>query len=100
MTAAVIVSVLMTVVMAATPILLAAQGELVAEKAGVLNLGVEGMMLLGAVAGFAVASTSGSAALGLAAAAAAGVVASLIFVHTALVPIESNRIESNRRNAW
>jgi general nucleoside transport system permease protein len=38
---------------AATPILLAAIGELVVEKAGVLNLGVEGMMITGAVTGFA-----------------------------------------------
>ena len=36
-----------------TPLLLAAAGELVAERAGVLNLGVEGMMLIGAVTGFA-----------------------------------------------
>ena len=37
-----------------TPILLAAMGELVVEKSGVINLGVEGMMLIGAVVGFAV----------------------------------------------
>ena len=40
---------------AATPILLAAIGELVVEKAGVLNLGVEGMMIVGAISGFAIA---------------------------------------------
>jgi hypothetical protein len=59
----------MTLVAASTPILLAALGELVVEKAGVLNLGVEGMMLCGAVAGFAVAFSTGSTALGLVAAA-------------------------------
>ncbi|GAB4286557.1 MAG: ABC transporter permease [Roseovarius sp.] len=57
---------------AATPILLAAIGELVAERAGVLNLGVEGMMIVGAIAGFATAVHSGSPMLGFLAAAAAG----------------------------
>ena len=42
-------------------------GELVAEKAGVLNLGVEGMMIVGAIAGFAVAVETGSPWLGFAA---------------------------------
>ncbi|HEY3451507.1 MAG TPA: ABC transporter permease [Myxococcales bacterium] len=55
-----------------TPILLAAVGELLAERAGVLNLGVEGMMLLGAAVGYAVAHATGSLLLGLAAAMAAG----------------------------
>ncbi len=45
---------LITVVGVTTPILLAATGELVVEKSGVLNLGLEGMMLIGAVTGFAV----------------------------------------------
>ena len=57
---------------AATPILLAAIGELVVEKAGVLNLGVEGMMILGAVAGFIVAVQTGNPALGFVSAAVAG----------------------------
>ncbi len=57
-----------TAVAAGTPILLAGLGELLAEKAGVLNLGVEGMMLVGALAGFAVAHGSGSAWMGAAAA--------------------------------
>lgn len=68
-----------SVVAASTPLLIAASGELVAEKSGVLNLGVEGMMLVGAIAGFATAHNTGSAALGVAAAALAGMVIAMIF---------------------
>ena len=56
-----IIDALVTVVGVTTPILLAATGELVVEKSGVLNLGVEGMMLIGAVTGFAVALTLATA---------------------------------------
>lgn len=79
MTAAILVSIFMTLAAAATPILLAGLGELVTEKAGVLNLGVEGMMLCGAVAGFAVAYSTGSVPLGFLAATLAGVAAAMIF---------------------
>ena len=65
-------AVVLTIVTASTPLLLAALGELVTERAGVLNLGVEGMMVMGAVAGFAVALTTGSPTLGALAAALAG----------------------------
>ncbi|MBP5855541.1 ABC transporter permease [Marivibrio halodurans] len=64
--------ILMSVVAAATPLLFAGLGELVTEKAGVLNLGVEGMMLMGAVIGFAVTAVTGTAFLGIPAAALAG----------------------------
>ncbi len=74
-----IVATTVSVMSAATPLLLAANGELVAEKAGVLNLGVEGMMLVGAVSGFAVALTTGSATLGILAAALAGGLLALLF---------------------
>ena len=70
---------ILTIITAATPLLLAAQGQLVAERSGVLNLGVEGMMVMGAVAGFAVANLTGSLSLGIAAAILAGVMMSLIF---------------------
>ncbi|WP_372893605.1 ABC transporter permease [Rhodosalinus sp.] len=68
-----------SLMVSSTPILLAALGEMVVERAGVLNLGVEGMMITGAVAGFAVAINSGSPALGFLGAAAAGAALSLAF---------------------
>ncbi|WP_407672540.1 ABC transporter permease [Pararhodospirillum oryzae] len=64
---------------AATPLALAATGELVTEKAGVLNLGVEGMMLMGAVSAFAVTVATGSPVLGLGAAIGAGMLMGLVF---------------------
>lgn len=64
---------------ASTPVLLAATGELVAERAGVLNLGVEGMMILGAVGGFAVAVSTQNAYLGFLAGAVCGAVLALLF---------------------
>ena len=79
MSAEITIAILMTVVGASTPVLLAALGELVVEKSGVLNLGIECMMLVGAVTGFAVAATTGSAALGAVVAMAAAAAASLIF---------------------
>ena len=71
--------ILLTVVSAATPLLLAATGELVVEKSGILNLGVEGMMLVGAVSAFIAMLTTGSWALGIFAGAAAGVIMSMLF---------------------
>ncbi|QFS84207.1 Branched-chain amino acid transport system / permease component [Roseivivax sp. THAF40] len=68
-----------SIMVSATPILLAAIGEMVVEKSGVLNLGVEGMMITGAVVGFAVAINTGQPALGFAAAALASAVLSLSF---------------------
>ncbi|MES1152877.1 MAG: ABC transporter permease [Dongia sp.] len=73
------VSVALSVIAAATPLLLAATGELLTEKSGVLNLGVEGMMLVGAVVGFGVTLGSGSAILGIVASAAAGALLALVF---------------------
>jgi ABC-type uncharacterized transport system permease subunit len=64
---------------AGTPLMLAAFGLLINEKAGVLNLGAEGMMLLAAIAGFAVTIHSGSAVLGFIAGAAAGMAAAAFF---------------------
>ena len=64
---------------AGTPLVFAALGELVTEKAGVLNLGVEGMMLVGAVAAFAVAATTKNPWLGVLAGMAAGAMVSQVF---------------------
>ena len=68
-----------SIMISATPILLAALGEMVVEKSGVLNLGVEGMMISGAVIGFIVAINTGAPLLGFATAAVAGAVLSLSF---------------------
>ena len=69
---------------AGTPLVFAALGELVVEKSGVLNLGVEGMMLVGAVASFIVAAKTHSPWLGVGAGALAGAALSLVFAVLAL----------------
>jgi len=69
---------------AATPLLLAATGETLRERAGVLDIGIEGEMLAGACAAFAAANLAGSAALGLAAAALAGLALAGIFAAAAI----------------
>lgn len=70
---------IVTIISAATPLLLAALGELVVERSGVLNLGVEGMMLAGAVTGFAVTVTTGSPILGIFCAMLAGMAMAFTF---------------------
>ena len=72
-------AILITIATAATPLLIAAMGELVVERSGVLNLGVEGMMIMGAVTGFGVALTTGSPWLGIAAAIVVGALFALLF---------------------
>ena len=62
-----------------TPLALAGLGLLLNEKAGILNLGAEGMMLVAAIAGFAVAYNTGSDTLAFAAGAGAGAVMALAF---------------------
>ena len=71
--------IIITIATAATPLLIAAIGELVVERSGVLNLGVEGMMIMGAVSGFGVALTTGSPWLGVFAAIIVGALFSLLF---------------------
>lgn len=70
---------ILTVITAATPLLLAAIGELVAERSGVLNLGVEGMMVVGAVAAFATSQATGSTYVGILAGALAGSAMAFLF---------------------
>ena len=74
-----IVPVILTVITAATPLVFAGIGELVTEKSGVLNLGIEGMMLVGAVSGFIAATLTGNYFLAVAAAALAGAVMAFLF---------------------
>ncbi|MBL8583321.1 MAG: ABC transporter permease [Rhizobiaceae bacterium] len=75
----VIEAILLTIATAATPLLIAAIGELVVERSGVLNLGVEGMMIMGAVTGFGVALLTGSPWLGMLGGIVVGALFSLLF---------------------
>lgn len=75
---------ILSVMIAATPLLLAATGELMAERSGVLNLGIEGMMLVGAVTGFAAATITGSPGLGAIAGMLGGAAIALVFAVLAL----------------
>ncbi len=74
-----VAAILTATLRAGTPLVLAALGELVVEKSGVLNLGVEGMMLTGAAAGFIAAVSTGHPTLGIAAAMLAGMLMALLF---------------------
>jgi general nucleoside transport system permease protein len=69
---------------AGTPLVYAALGELVAERAGVLNMGVEGMMVTGAISAFAVTMATGSLTLGVIVAMVAAMVLSLLFAVLAI----------------
>nr|WP_233285412.1 ABC transporter permease [Bradyrhizobium acaciae] len=74
----------MSVLAASTPLLLAATGELVTERSGVLNLGVEGMMIVGAACGFGGAWLTGSIIVGALCGMVAGTLMSLLFAGMAL----------------
>ncbi len=75
---------ILTVLLTSVPLVYAATGELIAERSGVLNLGVEGMMLMGAVSAFAATFISGSATLGILAGAVAGTMTAGVFAIFAL----------------
>jgi simple sugar transport system permease protein len=68
-------------ILSGTPLLYATLAEVVSERAGVVNLGLEGVMLVGAVSGFIAAVHTGSAAVGLVAAALAGGSFNLVFAY-------------------
>ncbi len=76
---------------AATPMLLAALGELVVERSGVLNLGLEGIMALGAALGFLITYTSGNHALGFVGAALGGAGIALVFA-TVVLGFAANQV--------
>jgi ABC-type uncharacterized transport system permease subunit len=97
MTDTIIISIIMTIIGASTPILLAALGELVVEKSGVLNLGIEGMMLIGAVTGFAVTSITGFPLLGIFAAMITATLSSLLFGYLTL-SLTANQVAY--RHSW
>jgi general nucleoside transport system permease protein len=79
MSAAFPIAVLSSAILSGTSLLYATLGELVGERAGIVNLGLEGLMLVGASTGFAGASLSGNPYLGVAAGALAGLAANLLF---------------------
>jgi ABC-type uncharacterized transport system permease subunit len=72
-------AIILSVIAASTPLLLAAAGELVTERAGVLNLGIEGMMIMGAACGFAGAHFTGSVIVGALCGILAGACMSTLF---------------------
>jgi ABC-type uncharacterized transport system permease subunit len=72
-------AVLSSSILSGTSLLYATLGELVGERAGIVNLGLEGTMLIGAAVGFAAASVTDDPYLGVVAAALAGTVATLLF---------------------
>jgi simple sugar transport system permease protein len=87
-------------VAAATPMLLAARGELVAKRSGVLNLGIEGMIALGAALKFAITFTTGSHALGFLGAAFGGAAIALVFAALALGFVANQVVAGLASGCW
>ena len=88
-----IISTLIRTLLAGTPLLLGTLGEIVTERSGVLNLGVEGMMAIGAMTAFAVTLTTGSPWLGLLAAILAGTLAAGIHAFVSIT-LKANQVVS------
>jgi len=93
MDAGTLTAILAATIVAGTPLVIAALGELVTEKSGVLNLGAEGIMAVGAVAAFAAAHHSGSAFTGALAGIGAGALMSLLFAFLTLT-LMANQVAS------
>ncbi|MCG8567314.1 MAG: ABC transporter permease [Desulfobacterales bacterium] len=89
----IIISTLYRTMVAGTPLLLATTGEVICERSGILNLGVEGVMALGAVVAFIVTMTTGSPWLGTLAAMAAGMAISIIHAF-ASITLQANQVVS------
>ena len=81
MNAAIIIGVVASSIMSGTSLLYATLGEIVGERSGVVNLGLEGIMLIGASTGFAATAVTGNAYLGVAAAAFSGAAVNMIFAY-------------------
>ncbi len=79
-----VVAILQAAVRAGTPILFVCIGEIYAERSGVLNVGLEGMMLVGAIAGFAASFTAGNPVIGVLVAAVAGAAFSIIHAYVTI----------------
>ncbi len=75
----ILIAAILTIITAATPLLFAALGELITEKSGVLNLGVEGMMIMGAIIGFLTVNQTGSVTLAILASMLAGILTATVF---------------------
>jgi len=89
----ILIPILAAAIRSGTPVLYAVMGEILAERAGVMNLGLEGVMLVGAFAGFAATHATGSPALGIAASFAAGML--LTSVHAFLcIGLGANQVVS------
>ena len=86
-----IISILAASITAGTPILFAALGELIAERSGIMNLGVDGMMLVGAVTGFMITVNTGNPWLGVGTALVAGGLLALIHAYLT-VTLRANQV--------
>ncbi len=89
----IIISTLTRTMVAGTPLLLATTGEIICERSGILNLGVEGMMAMGAVVAFMVTMTTGQPWLGVLAAIGAGMLLSVLHAFAAIT-LQANQVVS------